>query len=103
MLNQHYTRIKELESQVVKWKQDFENCSKLEKNLTKEHQYCLDNWRACEKKQQLKQSQNQKDIEVLIDLKDFNYHCVFGNFKIENYINNKIKELRKNHGRIYKK
>ena len=32
-----------------KWKTDYENCSKLEKLLTKEHQYCLDNWIASEK------------------------------------------------------
>ena len=31
-----------------KWKTDYENCSKLEKLMTKEHQYCLDNWRASE-------------------------------------------------------
>lgn len=29
-----------------KWKTDYENCSKLEKMMTKERQYCLDNWRA---------------------------------------------------------
>lgn len=34
--------------QIEKWKQDYENCSKLEKSISKEHQYCLDNWRACE-------------------------------------------------------
>lgn len=34
--------------QIKKWKQDYENCSKLEKSMSKEHQYCLDNWRACE-------------------------------------------------------
>lgn len=34
--------------QIEKWKQDFENCGKLEKSMSKEHQYCLDNWRACE-------------------------------------------------------
>ena len=34
--------------QIEKWKQDYENCSKLEKSMSKEHQYCLDNWRACE-------------------------------------------------------
>lgn len=36
--------------QIEKWKQDYENCSKLEKSISKEHQYCLDNWRACENK-----------------------------------------------------
>lgn len=34
--------------QIEKWKQYYENCSKLEKSMSKEHQYCLDNWRACE-------------------------------------------------------
>lgn len=34
--------------QIKKWKQDYENCSKLEKSISKEYQYCLDNWRACE-------------------------------------------------------
>lgn len=64
-LNQQDARIKELEIQVEKWKQDYENCSKLEKNLTKEHQYCLDNWRECEKEnQQLKQQLEEKDKEI---------------------------------------
>lgn len=126
-VDKQYTKIKELETQVEKWKQEYENCSKLEKNLTKEHQYCLDNWRACEKENQqlkekydnlykcyqktsqedlkdkydlaeenegLKRSQNVKAIKVLEDLKDFNRHCVFGNIRTENYINNQIKELR---------
>ena len=31
-----------------KWQRDYENCSRLEKLMTKEHQYCLDNWRASE-------------------------------------------------------
>lgn len=34
--------------QIEKWKQYYENCSKLEKSMSKEHQYCLDNWRACQ-------------------------------------------------------
>lgn len=50
-------RIKELENQINKWKQDYENCYKLEKILMKEHQHCLDNWRECEKEnQQLKEN-----------------------------------------------
>lgn len=35
--------------QIDKWKQDYENCSKLEKFISKEHQYCLDNWNECKK------------------------------------------------------
>lgn len=31
-----------------KWKTDYKNCSELEKIMSKEHQYCLDNWRASE-------------------------------------------------------
>lgn len=34
--------------QIDKWKQDYENCSELEKSMSKERQYCLDNWRACQ-------------------------------------------------------
>lgn len=34
--------------QIDKYKQDYENCSKLEKFMSKEHQYCLDCWRATE-------------------------------------------------------
>ena len=33
-----------------KWKAYYENCSELEKIMSKEHQYCLDNWRASEKR-----------------------------------------------------
>ena len=36
------------DGQIKKWKQDYENYSKLEKSISKEHQCCLDNWRACE-------------------------------------------------------
>lgn len=31
-----------------KWQRDYENCSKLEKTISKERQYCLDNWRVSE-------------------------------------------------------
>lgn len=31
-----------------KWKTDYKNCSELEKIMSQEHQYCLDNWRASE-------------------------------------------------------
>lgn len=31
-----------------KWKRDYENCSRLEKTISKERQYCLDNWNASE-------------------------------------------------------
>ena len=40
--------IHDKDCQINKWKQDYENCSKLEKFMSKEHQYCLDNWRAAE-------------------------------------------------------
>ena len=35
-------------SECKKWQTDYENCSRLEKIMTKEYQWCLDNWRACE-------------------------------------------------------
>lgn len=61
-LNKQSQRIAELEAKLAekekelhykiaeceKWKTDYENCSKLEKTMTKERQYCLDNWRASE-------------------------------------------------------
>lgn len=40
--------IQSKDCQINKWKRYYENCSKLEKSMSKEHQYCLDNWRACE-------------------------------------------------------
>ena len=145
LLNQQDLKIKKLESQVEKWKQDYENCSKLEKNMTKEHQYCLDNWRACEQEnyqlkekikqlkfdcamyksanylineygiekareimfqseKKLKQSQNEKTIEVLTKvkktLKDYKYNHCFLRTEIDicnnaiEIVDNKIKELR---------
>lgn len=72
LLNEQNEKIKELESQVAKWKQDYENCSKLEKIISKERQYCLDNWRESEEEiKQLKQSQNSKAIEVLENVKEY--------------------------------
>lgn len=41
--------IKNKDCQINRLKQNYENCSKLEKIISKERQYCLDNWRACEK------------------------------------------------------
>lgn len=76
LLNEQDEKIKELESQVAKWKQDCENCSRLEKLMTKEHQYCLDNWRECKKEnQQLKQqlSNEEKSHDLCID--SFNEEC----------------------------
>lgn len=117
LLNQQDARIKELESQVEKWKQDYKNCSKLEKNLTKEHQYCLDNWRACEQEnQQLKENlkdikklQNAKVVEVLTDILVnlcSKYSTIFGNHdepirvldveQISDFIMSQIKKLRGN-------
>lgn len=59
LLNQQDKLIKEKDCQIDKWKQDYENCSKLEKFISKERQYCLDNWRACQREnQQLKEKLN---------------------------------------------
>lgn len=70
-LDNQKARVKDLEEenhykdcQIKKWKGDYENCSKLEKRITKEHQYCLDNWRECEK-----QLYHQK--EMWNELKDW--------------------------------
>lgn len=69
-------KIKELESQVTKWKQDYENCSKLEKHMSKEHQHCLDNWRETEKEnQQLKE-----------EIKQLKFDCAM--YKSANYLIN---------------
>lgn len=98
LLNQQDARINELKNQVEKWKQDYENCSKLEKNLTKEHQYCLDNWRECEKEnQQLKEKLNNfetlmkkynvEDIEQL----DIMLFVLSGNTKYH------LKEIKDKH------
>lgn len=65
--------------QINKWKQDYENCSKLEKFMSKQHQYCLDNWRACE--QEL-----DKLKQTIPDCKEWKHL----NKKIELNIKNKL-------------
>lgn len=69
--NHQKAKVKDLEEkiyykdcQIKKWKDDYKNCSELEKQITKEYQYCLDNWRECEK--QLNQQKDKWN-----DLKDF--------------------------------
>lgn len=96
LLNEQDEKIKELESQVAKWKQDYENCSKLEKNMSKEHQYCLDNWRGSEEEnKQLKQSQNSKAIEVLERAKiEFETYYADNIWNYPDWIDNQITELR---------
>lgn len=54
-----------------KWKRDYENCSRLEKTISKERQYCLDNWRASE---QDKISFAVEQLEKLKQLFIYNYN-----------------------------
>lgn len=113
LLNEQDKKIKELESQVVKWKQDYENCSKLEKNMSKEHQYCLNNWRESEEenrqlKEEIKQlkfdcsmyksAKNSKAIEALESIAQF-MDMYKGNFYpkpfiIRNFIQEQITKLK---------
>lgn len=65
--------IQHKDCQIDKWKQDYENCSKLEKSMSKEHQYCLDNWRATEQElAELKQKTIvlEKAFELACDPRD---------------------------------
>jgi len=47
-INKKSNRIKDMGCEIEKYKNDYENSSKLEKLMSKERQYCLDNWRASE-------------------------------------------------------
>lgn len=47
-INKKSNRIKDMGCEIEKYKTDYENSSKLEKLMSKERQYCLDNWRASE-------------------------------------------------------
>ena len=78
-----------------KWKADYENCSELEKMMTKERQYCLDNWRASW------QDKISFCIEKLVDIQKHisdnpvgaEQEC-FGR-EINEFIDNQIEELKK--------
>lgn len=63
-----------------KWKTDYENCSKLEKMMTKERQYCLDNWRVSD------QDKISFCIEQLEKVKEYcrqkAYHDSYGDYMI---------------------
>ena len=88
-----------------KWKTDYVNCSKLEKIMSKEHQYCLDNWRASEQYkinfaiEQLEKVKEkiQEDRERLIQYSDISGSIMVDAFLCDckNYIDNQIEELKK--------
>ena len=71
-----------------KWKTDYKNCSELEKIRSREHQYCLDNWRASE------QDKISFCIDKLEKVKDYNYTLRFGSSAINEFIDNQIKQLK---------
>ena len=78
-----------------KWKTDYKNCSELEKIISKERQYCLDNWRASE------QDKISFAVERLVGVQKYisdNAVYVeeetFGR-EINGYIDNQIKQLKK--------
>ena len=75
--------------QIKKWKQDYENCSKLEKSMSKEHQYCLDNWRVCEQElAELKQKAIVPKFKVgqeIYIVCDFNINRIVYGWKIADY------------------
>ena len=81
-----------------KWKTDYENCSKLEKIMTKERQYCLDNWRASEQDkisfciEKLKSIRNE--LSNLITLRTNETFLIDGK-KLRDYINNEIELTKK--------
>lgn len=79
-----------------KWKTDYENCSELEKMMTKERQYCLDNWRASD------QDKISFCIEQLEKLKKTDVVCMNRNGNVyilgsslNEAIDNQIEELKK--------
>lgn len=81
-------------SECEKWKADYENCSKLEKMMTKERQYCLDNWRASD------QDKIEFTIEKLEEMKKslFDVWAMgYGEickYEIEDAFDEKIKQLK---------
>ncbi|MBR2970035.1 MAG: hypothetical protein IKC49_03170 [Clostridia bacterium] len=48
-LSEKEKELKYKSAECEKWQHYYENCSNLEKQMSPERQYCLDNWRACEK------------------------------------------------------
>ena len=75
-----------------KWKADYQNCSRLEKLMTKEHQYCLDNWRVSEQNKISfcieKLTEVRSFISDATEIKEPDYT------KVCNYIDNQIKQLK---------
>lgn len=85
-----------------KWKADYENCSRLEKLMTKEHQYCLDNWIASDQNKIsfcIEQLEKVKELaEDILD--DAIKNCSLNESYYDNlldYIDNQIKQLKEKH------
>ena len=78
-----------------KWKADYKNCSDLEKIMTKEHQYCLDNWIASEQdKISFAIEQLEKVLPIIkatIELAESRYQM---KDQVDIIIDNQIKTLR---------
>ena len=79
-----------------KWKADYQNCSRLEKLLTKERQYCLDNWRASEQDKISFCSEQVKKVRELYK-KHLDYERIYDEFRVmllEEDIENLILQLK---------
>lgn len=92
-----------------KWKADYKNCSELEKIMQKEHQYCLDNWRASEQEkisfaiaelEKVKELAHKHIKEIANDLSEEDderlnqKHTIHGLATTITDIDNQIKQLR---------
>lgn len=93
-----------------KWKADYQNCSRLEKSMSKEHQYCLDNWRASEQDkisfavEQLEKVKEFVEKRISIITENYEEELIDGvrysdmwyeNKEVLKEIHNQIEELKK--------
>ena len=78
--------------QISKWKQNYKNCSKLEKSISKEHQYCLDNWNACQEElAELKQKAIVPKYQIGQDVFVFDWTRQLRNGKVCEIQSNRVK------------
>ena len=77
-----------------KWKADYENCSRLEKLMTKERQYCLDNWIASDQDKISFCIEQLEKVKQWVKKRFEEIGCIYEE-DIKEEIDNQIEELKK--------
>jgi hypothetical protein len=87
-------KLAEKEKEIEKWKTDYENCSKLEKLMSKERQYCLDNWIASDQDKISFAVEQLEKVKEWVKKRFEEISCIYEEDAAD-YIDNQIEELKK--------